>query len=322
MIKSKLHRIKQRVAKKGVYWALFSTYRYLANNKKKLLNDFVRSKLLVGGHTLSHAMYTKVYQMFLNKKLGRGVEVMQEDWDNLILLDAYRYDYFQKYSTLDGALHSKISKGNWSLEFICKNFSGNQYHDTILVTANPNYQNYSKLDEGTFFTIINVVDDKPDAVTEEALAAVDQYQNKRIILHYMLPHAPFRGQVANQVKYGLDGEISNNMFSLYRRGLISKQTLERAYIESIEQIENEVKNLLQNLDGKTVVSSDHGENLGEIQHGMMQLGHGNPTTECRIVPWLEMDYDERRNVIEDDPIGINPVDNDIIGERLAALGYK
>jgi hypothetical protein len=35
-----------------------------------------------------------------------------------------------------------------------------------------------------------------------------------------------------------------------------------------------------------------------------------------------MDHDERRNVIEDDPIEINPVDNDIIGERLSALGYK
>ena len=280
----------------------------------------MRSNLLV-----SNAIYTRIYKQFINKQLGEGIAVMKKDWDNLILLDAYRYDYFSEYSTFNGDLSSEVSKGNWSLEFVVKNFQAKQYHDTIVVTANPNYQNYSKLDEDTFFTLINVVTDKTksgsELVTEKALAAIDQYPNKRIIVHYMLPHEPFRGQTVDQVKRGLDGELSNRMYSLYSRGVISKETLEKAYIESIGQIEKEIESLLDKLDGKTVLSSDHGENLGEVQHGMMQLGHGNPTTECRLVPWLEMSYDKRREIISDDPIGFDTIDDDIMKERLAALGY-
>jgi hypothetical protein len=128
---------------------------------------------------------------------------------------------------------------------VVKNFQAKQYHDTIVVTANPNYQNYSKLDEDTFFTLINVVTDKTksgsELVTEKALAAIDQYPNKRIIVHYMLPHEPFRGQTVDQVKRGLDGELSNRMYSLYSRGVISKETLEKEYIESIGQIKKKLR---------------------------------------------------------------------------------
>lgn len=323
---SHLDRIQQRISEKGMRWALYSIYRYFANRKKNLLNDVLRSKLLIGGHTLSHAIYTKIYKQLLNRKIGEGVDIMEEDWDNLILLDAYRHDYFEEYSMFDGDFSTRVSKGNWSLEFVVKNFKGESYHDTIVVTANPNYQKYSKLSDDTFFTLINLVTDRSksgsELVTKKALAAIDQYPNKRIIVHYMLPHPPLRGQTVAQVKSGLDGESSNDMFSLYKRGIISKETLEKAYVESIEQVEAEVRNLLHHLDGKTVISSDHGENLGEIQHGMMQLGHGNPTTECRLIPWLEMSYEGRRRVVSDDPIGFEPIDDDIMDRRLAALGYK
>jgi hypothetical protein len=70
------------------------------------------------------------------------------------------------------------------------------------------------------------------------------------------------------------------------------------------------------------VSADHGENLGEVQHGMVQLKHGNPTPECRLVPWLEMNYSERREIVEEPPIGYETIDDDAIEERLTALGYK
>jgi len=55
---------------------------------------------------------------------------------------------------------------------------------------------------------------------------------------------------------------------------------------------------------------------------MTQLGHGNPTPECRYVPWLEMEYEERREISESQPNGFDTVDKDIIDERLGALGYK
>jgi hypothetical protein len=94
MLDSPLTRIKERIHDKGIYWALFSVYRYFSNTKKLYLEDFVRSNLVVDGHTLSNAIYTRIYKQFINKQLGEGIAVMKKDWDNLILLDAYRYDYF------------------------------------------------------------------------------------------------------------------------------------------------------------------------------------------------------------------------------------
>ena len=36
---------------------------------------------------------------------------MKEDWDNLVILDACRYDMFKKLNTINGKLEYKISIG-------------------------------------------------------------------------------------------------------------------------------------------------------------------------------------------------------------------
>jgi len=66
-----------------------------------------------------------------------GTDVMSEDWDNLILLDACRYDAFSKVNTLKGNLEERVSKGSTSKEFIKSNFVGRELHDTVYITANP-----------------------------------------------------------------------------------------------------------------------------------------------------------------------------------------
>jgi hypothetical protein len=251
---------------------------------------------------------------------------MDEDWDNLILLDAYRADYFKEHSLLEGDFSTVVSKANWSLEFILNNFQESEYHDTVVITANENYTLSSKVDESTFYTLSNVGDvdreKRIENVTEAALDAIEAYPNKRLIIHYMQPHIPHMGETSNQVRNDYWDESFPGMFELFRRGEISKDQLEQSYIDTIRMIESEIQELIKKLDGKTVISSDHGENLGEVQHGMTQTGHGNPTPECRYVPWLEMDYDTRREITEDNPIGFDTVDDHAVEERLSALGYK
>jgi hypothetical protein len=50
-----------------------------------------------------------------------GIDIFEEDWDNLIILDACRYDALRavlpEYD-LDGALESRISRGSATPEFL------------------------------------------------------------------------------------------------------------------------------------------------------------------------------------------------------------
>jgi hypothetical protein len=42
---------------------------------------------------------------------------MQEDWDNLIILDACRYGAFERNNTIPGALEYRFSRGSMTGEF-------------------------------------------------------------------------------------------------------------------------------------------------------------------------------------------------------------
>jgi hypothetical protein len=87
-----------------------------------------------------------------------GVPVMERDWDNLVILDACRYDMFEDTNTLDGTLESVVSFGSRTSEFLCRNFDDGEFLDTVYVTANPMHE---RIGLGTpFHEIIPVWQDK------------------------------------------------------------------------------------------------------------------------------------------------------------------
>ena len=195
-------------------------------------------------------------------RYGPGVDVMKEDWDNLVILDAYRYDYFKKYSRFDGSLERKFSRGSGSPEFIRQNFSDRQLHDTVYITANPHAR---MLDKDVFYKIEFLLDSwdseigavLPEDVTEAAISAQEKYPNKRIIIHYMQPHDPHLGETAEMYQKRAQSsteveDTSDNLVQwpetrfpeLYRKGEISEEELKQSYIETIEIVEESVERLL------------------------------------------------------------------------------
>ena len=290
------------------------------------VSRYIQSRLLVGGPAMPlHACCVLLYRLLINQSTSDQVDVMEQDWDNLILLDSYRADYFSEYSSFKGDLSTRVSKGTWSLEFIVKNFQDKTLHDTVVVTSNPYYQRYSKLGQDTFHSIKycekTVGIESFKQVSQLAFEASEEFPNKRLIIHYMKPHTPHIGETSDKLRAKF-GDVFPGMFMLYRSGVITKDTLEQSYVDTINMIEPEVQDLLDKLDGKSVVSSDHGENLGERYHGMTQTGHGSPTPECYRVPWLELEHETRRQVSEDSPEKISAVDEKSIEDNLRALGYK
>jgi hypothetical protein len=180
----------------------------------------------------------------------------------------------------------------------------------------------------------------PKRVTAKALQSHEENPNKKLIIHYMQPHAPYIGDNADELrqeleenhglksKYftkdlGEDYEQYGSLMGLAKKGKISDGKLRVLYIENLAVVLNEVKELISKLDGKTVVTSDHGELLGESD-GPWQYGHPEYVfnEELRKVPWLVVDSDNRRDINTNRPIDNEEISNQDLNEQLELLGYN
>lgn len=275
------------------------------------------------------------------RKYGSGLDIMETEWDNLILLDACRYDYFEQYTSFEGDLSRVVSKGRGSWEFIRENYVGKELHDTVYVTANPHAE---RIGQDVFYTVETVLDKwdsemgtvPPECMTAAAIRAQKTYPDKRLIVHYMQPHTPHLGEIAQnletkyvQNQYAQPSDSSGSekqteekkIFEVYKDGQITTAELRESYRETLSIVESRVKELVEELRGKTVITADHGENLGETQFGMRLTGHGPNSKEVRFVPWMELPYEERKTVTSESPIGFQYLEDEYVEDRLADLGY-
>lgn len=312
---------------------------YSLENLKTLLKDPSR---LIG---VAHHFGTKANQLYYKNLVDHtGVMVMEEDWDNLILLDGCRYDLFESTHSLDGELESRISPGSESAEFLLANFSDQTHHDTVYITANPHV---FKLPENTFHATINLLDDGWDSelytVTPETMAnavrkAHSEFPNKRLIAHFMQPHYPFIGELGRQIQQGGIGRRDKNgnvvdsagegdiwMKLQFHLSDLTRNDVWAAYKENLELVLDEIEEMLPAIDGKTVISADHGNLVGDWIGPIPSRGYGHPSNiyvdDLVTVPWLTIQK-ERRDITDEPPVSYDETDEEIISKRLTAFGYR
>lgn len=264
---------------------------------------------------------------------GKGTRVMDEDWDTLILLDACRYDMFSDRVTLDGRLESRISLGSTSEEFLQRNFADGEFHDTVYVNANAYLPKLGMDQDGTFHAVVDLLNDwddeletaHPETVKEAALDANREFPDKRLIVHFMQPHIPFIGEFGRELQQSIDYW---SVWKPLRSGetSITHEEVWRAYNENLDVVVGFVEDILEEVDGKTVISADHGNLVGERQGPVPTprlYGHpwGVYTPELVRVPWFIADSDERRGIRPDPPVDSDERSDEIIQDRLKALGY-
>jgi hypothetical protein len=173
----------------------------------------------------------------------------------------------------------------------------------------------------------------PRDVTDIASKAASENPNKRLIVHYMQPHAPYIGEFGrvlhSRSEFGHmnPDTASDSVISLAgaaRRGEFTDSELRRAYRENLEVVSSHVRNLLKDLGGKTVITADHGEMLGEKCILFKQYGHPRSINNeiLREVPWHTIHSSDRRSIEEDNPESFERLDETTVNKRLAALGYK
>jgi len=178
------------------------------------------------------------------------VNVMDEDWDFLIVLDACRYDYFSEIYTnfFVGKLEKKISVGCSTLEWLKRSFP-NYYPDVIYISGNPYINSKFEIAEFDakrhFYKIVDVWSfgwDKrvgtvtPREINRATLKYYLKYPRKRFILHYMQPHAPYLSARFRVKGYNEPYSKSCSLLS----GVVGYQRVNRR----IETLINVVGNLL------------------------------------------------------------------------------
>lgn len=223
------------------------------------------------------------------------------EWDNLIILDACRKDIYEQ---VIGKSSSRITRGSHSSDFVKENFSEGNYEDTLVITANPHYSEKIFRDEtgkkpedvfhAVFHTYRNRWNDGqktvlPEDVKKDVETASKLFPEKRLIIHFMQPHIPFINSseffdgfehLVNGGKGGSPG--SKYFWKVARDGDFSKEEIFEPYSENLELVMKTVEELENVLSGRTVITSDHGNLVGE--HGMYGHPRGKDYQPLREVP--------------------------------------
>lgn len=259
-----------------------------------------------------------------------GIDIFEEDWDNLIILDACRYDKFSERADLPGELHKRKSLASMTHEWVRANFTGQKAHDTVYVSANGRFAHQRDETNAEVHEFIGLWDTDhrygernlapPEIVTGHALDAAEEYPNKRLIVHYLQPHQPYIGPTGEQF------EREKNLHEMMRSNDATDELLETAYDENLDIVLEDVRELLETLPGKTVVTSDHGELLGEREFPIPIRRYGHPSgiylSELVDIPWLVYQNGERKEIVSDEPESTVDYDEEALEEHLKNMGYR
>lgn len=277
------------------------------------------------------------------------LNVTNERWDYLIILDACRYDYFEQVyrQYLKGDLAKKMSLGTCTDEWRDKSFPG-RYDDIIYISANPQIcamlKVYGFCAGDHFHKVYEVWNEEwdevsgtvlPEALTKSAIRIIAETagRGKRYIMHYLQPHAPYLSPQGGTKGYNkgdinqtrrLINSAGDNRTRRFRDKLlrqltrflprdigflsptdwylrkslrippeapmeaawrtVDNETLRKAYRDNLVAALKQVSVLIDNVSGRIVVTSDHGELLGERSCYGHPRGSKNPI--LITVPWL------------------------------------
>jgi hypothetical protein len=273
-----------------------------------------------------------------------AVKLIEEDWDNLVIIDACRADLFEEVVDTDEFDRYKrvISLDTNTTPWSIKNFGGEHLGDTVYVTGNPAP---SKTVPDEFHDFIEVWTDPdahdentytvpPEPIVEAATEASEKYPDKRLIVHFIHPHIPFvedpnliyRTDWNDAERVGIeveDPEPPHTVWEALRMGEVEYDEVWAAYRRNLEYVLPHVYGLIDELSGKTVLTSDHGNMLGERSvSGKRVYGHpgGMRCPQLLEVPWCEIEGDARKEIKDEGVNSGGSVESDLINDRLTALG--
>lgn len=236
-----------------------------------------------------------------------GEHIYNREWDNLIILDACRRDVFGEVVSSD--VKKRVSLGSSTPDYIKRSFSEGDYGDTVYISANPHFHRSKFVEltgrrpEEVFHEVFHTYrtdwsEDKktilPESVVRDALTTEKLFPDKRKIIHFMQPHYPFLeceidSSGIRMIDGSRDGQTTiesvkqNNVWDLCQQGAVEPKAAIRGYKTNLDNVTDYVNTLAGKLSGRTVVTSDHGNLIGE--NGFYGHPSGRREQGLRYVPW-------------------------------------
>jgi hypothetical protein len=257
-----------------------------------------------------------------------AVRLVEEDWDNLIIIDACRADLFEEVVDTDrfDQYRREVSIDSNTTPWSVKNFKTEWMGDTVYVTGNAAV---SRTIPDRFHKFVEAWPDhwrewvygdmEPEPVFEEAVKLSEEYQNKKMIVHFVQPHIPFIEHPEL-----MDQDSKSTVWERIGTGEVDKDDVWEAYKTNLEHVMPFVFDLIEELPGRTILTSDHGNMLGETMvTGKPVYGHpgGVRCPELLEVPFCIIESDNRKKIVDEGIESGGSMDEEIIKKRLNALGY-
>jgi hypothetical protein len=235
----------------------------------------------------------------LEKIDSKGTPVSDLEFDNLVIIDACRADLYDK---VRGETKGKrISVGSATPEFLAKTFSKGDWSDVVYVSANPfleekRFENLTgRKPEEAFHCVYNVFESswcgeyqtvKPEKVVEKAESARKLFPEKKLVVHFLQPHYPFIGDkelISSGIRVKSESFNQKNVWEAVESGDLDKKKVLEAYKSNLKYVLQYVDELSDSLDGRTVITSDHGNLIGE--RGFYGHPKGSSAKGLREVPY-------------------------------------
>lgn len=204
---------------------------------------------------------------------------------------------------------------------------------------------------------------RPEAVVEAARQAHEDHPDKRVVVHFMQPHHPFvttpelqfdGWHIAEYEEWQADADTDaddasradaddapppradaggarrtagpHTPWEALAKGRVTREAVWTAYGENLDYVLDSVRELLRFVDGRVVITSDHGNMLGERTFPLPLRVYGHPAglrePELVEVPWAVVQTGHRRNVTAGSTASESESDETDVEDRLEALGYR
>lgn len=313
---------------------MFDRVRYAGSELIENATDpeWVRGRIR---HRVNGAFQTKAWPR------RSGVNVPVADWDVFVLFDACRPDTFETVvDTTQFDEYTRVtSQASQTHEWLSVNWTG-EYGDVVYVAGNPmvsaNPPAVHHLDE----TWRDAFDDEmgqvnAETITDRALALLDSYPNKRLVVHYMQPHAPFIGhpelrftewELINDIELEGRGDAAD-VWEAGAKGLVEEDAIWEGYADNLEYVWERAGPLLDATNGRRVaITSDHGNVIKTRDYPIPITISAHPPNHRQpglvSVPWGVLEADgERPNIVAEDATSEAAAADEEVEERLRALGY-
>jgi len=220
------------------------------------------------------------------------------EWDNLFILDACRHDLFEECFSKNS---KRVTLGSSSADYVARTYSEGDYSDVVYVSGNPHtskekFRELTGRDpEKVFHEVFQTWDTdwvegegrpSTEAIIRDAKTARKLFPDKKLVVHFMKPHHPFTDYSFDGFNKELDGSYENSVWAYAERGELDWSRVWDAYEATLKQIKPIVEDLGRELDGKSVITSDHGNLVGE--NGMGHHPANRTEKPLREVPWVEL----------------------------------